>query len=132
MNKIVLMGRLTKDCDVRYTNAGKVVAQFILAVDRPYKDAEGKKEADFITVVLWGNAAEFIANNVSKGKRVLVEGRLQIRSYDDKDGKRVYVAEVVANNVTPIDWNNKDDMNTNKAEPMQSFGQAFGDEEIPF
>ena len=103
MNKIVLMGRLTKDCDVRYTNTGKVVAQFILAVDRPYKDAEGKKEADFITVVLWGNAAEFIANNVSKGKRVLVEGRLQIRSYDDKDGKRVYVAEVVANNVTPID-----------------------------
>ena len=132
MNRIFLLGRLTKDCEVHYTNSGKVVCQFNLAVDRPYKDAEGKKEVDFISVVLWGNAAEFIANNVSKGKRVLVDGRLQIRNYDDKDGKRVYVTEVVANNVTPIDWNNKNDMNTNKAEPMQSFGKDFGDEEIPF
>lgn len=126
------MGRLVRDCDVKYTNSGKVVCQFSMAVDRPYKNADGQKEADFINIVVWGNTAEFVANNVSKGKRILVEGRLQIRSYDDKDGKKVYVSEVVANSIEPIDWNDRDKMNTNKAEPMQNFGQAFGDEEIPF
>lgn len=132
MNKVILMGRLVKDCDVRYTNSGKSVCQFTVAVDRPFKKEDGKKEADFIPVVLWGNAAEFIGNNVSKGKRVCVEGRLQIRNYDDKDGRKVWVSEVIASNVEVIDWNDKDKMNTNESEEgFDKFG-AFVEEDIPF
>ena len=84
MNKVVLMGRLTKDLEVRYTQTGKVVTQFTLAVDRPFKDANGNKETDFIPVVVWGKAAELVGNSCQKGHRLLIDGRLQIRSYDAK------------------------------------------------
>ena len=87
MNKIVLMGRLTKDPEVRYTQSGKVVCQFTIAVDRPF-NKEGQKEADFIPIVLWGKQAEVAGNSLQKGHRVLVEGRLQIRSYDDNTGNK--------------------------------------------
>ena len=99
MNKIVILGRLTKDPEIRYTTSQKVVASFTLAVDRPFKNEAGQKEADFIPVVVWGKTAELVGNSCQKGHRLLVEGRLQIRSYDGKDGNRHWVTEVIANSV---------------------------------
>ena len=96
MNRIILLGRLTKEPEVRYTNTGKVVASFTMAVDRPFTGQDGKREADFMPVVIWGKSAETIGNYVQKGHRVLVEGRLQIRSYDGKDGQKRWVTEVIA------------------------------------
>ena len=99
MNKIIIMGRLTKDVEVRYTPAQKVVASLVLAVDRPFKKDDGTREADFIPVVIWGKAAELVGNSCAKGHRLLVEGRLQIRNFDGKDGTKHWVTEVIANNV---------------------------------
>ena len=96
MNSIVLMGRLVKDPEVRYTQSCKVVCQFTLAVDRPFTNQNGQKEADFIPVVVWGKIAEIAGNSLSKGHRALVEGRLQIRNYTAKDGSKRYVSEVIA------------------------------------
>lgn len=96
MNRIILLGRLTKEPEVRYTNTGKVVASFTMAVDRPFTGQDGKREADFIPVVIWGKSAETIGNYVQKGHRLLVEGRLQIRSYDGKDGQKRWITEVIA------------------------------------
>ena len=103
MNKIVILGRLTKDPEVRYTPSQKVVASLTLAVDRPFTGADGKREADFIPVVIWGKTAELVGNSCAKGHRLLVEGRLQIRSYDGKDGNRHWVTEVIANNVAFVE-----------------------------
>lgn len=103
MNKWTGLGRLTKDPEVRYVNSGKVVCSFTLAVDRPFLNQEGKREADFIPVVVWGKAAELCGNSLAKGHRILVEGRLQIRSYDGKDGNRHWVTEVIANSVEFIE-----------------------------
>ena len=94
MNKIILLGRLTRDPEVRYTPTGKVVCQFTLAVDRPFANQEGQREADFIPVVIWGKQAETCGNSLTKGQRALVEGRLQIRSYDGKDGNKRWITEV--------------------------------------
>ena len=103
MNKIVIMGRLTKDPEVRYTPSQKVVASLVLAVDRPFTGADGKREADFIPVVIWGKTAELVGNSCAKGHRLLVEGRLQIRNFDAKDGTKHWVTEVVANSVEFIE-----------------------------
>ena len=97
-NKVILMGRLTKEPEIRYTQSQKCVAQFTLAVDRPFTGENGKKEADFIPVVVWGKGAELIGNSCQKGHRLLVEGRLQIRNFDAKDGTKHWVTEVIANN----------------------------------
>ena len=97
MNHITLLGRLTKDPEIRYTPSQKVVATFTLAVDRPFSGADGKKEADFIPCVVWGKSAELICNSCQKGHRLLIEGRLQIRNFEAKDGTKRYVAEVIAN-----------------------------------
>ena len=96
MNKIILLGRLTRDPEVRYTPTGKVVCQFTLAVDRPFANQEGQREADFIPVVIWGKQAETCGNSLTKGQRALVEGRLQIRSYDGKDSNKRWITEVIA------------------------------------
>ena len=103
MNTIVVMGRLTKDPEVRYTQAQKVVCSFTLAVDRDFKNAEGKRDADFIPVVVWGKAAELCGNSLAKGHRLLVEGRLQIRNYEGTDGQRHWISEIVASNVQFIE-----------------------------
>lgn len=103
MNKIIIMGRCTKDPEVRYTPSQKVVASLTLAVDRPFLGQDGKREADFIPVVIWGKTAELVGNSCAKGHRLLVEGRLQIRSYDGKDGNRHWVTEVIANSVEFIE-----------------------------
>ena len=139
MNKAIIMGRLTKDPDVKYTQTGKVVTQFTLAVDRPFTNQEGQREADFIPVVIWGKIAELVGNSCIKGHRLLVDGRLQIRSYEAKDGTKRWVAEVIANGVEFIE--RKADSGsaaastseTGAKSEMEAFGQAVPfDEEIPF
>lgn len=103
LNRIVLIGRLTKDVDLRFTASGKPTANFTLAVDRPYRNQQGEKEADFIPVVVWNKLAEHCANYIGKGRLVAVDGRLQIRSYDGNDGQRKYITEVVAETVKFLD-----------------------------
>lgn len=99
LNRIVLIGRLTKDPELRYTQSGKAVCTFTLAVDRPYLANNGNREADFINIVVWNKTAENCAQYLAKGKLAAVDGRLQIRSYDGQDGQRRYVTEVIADNV---------------------------------
>ncbi len=96
MNKVILMGRLTRDPEVRYTTTNNtLVCTFSLAVNRRFKQ-EGQPDADFINIVAWSKTGEFCSKYFKKGQQVAVIGRMQTRSYDDKDGKRVYVTEVVA------------------------------------
>ncbi|SED15795.1 single-stranded DNA-binding protein [Paenibacillus sp. GP183] len=100
LNRVILIGRLTKDPELRYTPAGVAVTQFTLAVDRPFTSSQSKeREADFINIVTWRQLAETCANYLRKGRLTAVEGRLQIRNYDNNEGRKVYVTEVVADNV---------------------------------
>ena len=100
LNRIVIMGRLGRDPEVRYTQAGKPVASFSLAVDRDFKDkTTGEKSTDFIDIVAWRAAAEFVAKYFTKGRMAVVEGRLQIHDWKDKDGNNRHSAEVVADNI---------------------------------
>ncbi|QNQ81149.1 single-stranded DNA-binding protein [Lactobacillus sp. PV034] len=98
INNVVLVGRLTRDPDLRTTGSGISVATFTLAVDRQYTNSQGERGADFINCVIWRKAAENFVNFTSKGSLVGIQGRLQSRSYDNKDGQRVYVTEVVVDN----------------------------------
>lgn len=99
LNRIILIGRLTRDPELRYTPAGVAVTQFTLAVDRPFTSQGGEREADFIPVVTWRQLAETCANYLRKGRLTAVEGRIQVRNYENNEGKRVYVTEVIADNV---------------------------------
>ena len=98
INNITLVGRLTKDADLRYTSDGTATATFSLAVNRPFKSASGECEADFINCVIWRKNAENFANFTRKGSLVGITGRIQTRNYENKEGQRVYVTEVVAEN----------------------------------
>ena len=127
MNNIVLLGRLTKDADIRSTQSGKVVASFTLAVDRPYTQ-NGKREVDFIACQIWGKSAEVLGKSVHKGQRILLEGRLQIRQYTDKNGNKRTAAEVVAERFEFIERKEQ-----TEPQGMENFGQQMPfDEEIPF
>lgn len=99
INRVVLVGRLTRDPDLRYTPNGVAVANFTLAVNRPFTNQQGDRDADFINCVVWRRQAENLANYMKKGNQIGVDGRLQSRSYEDQDGKMVYVTEVVADSV---------------------------------
>lgn len=133
MNKVILMGRLTKDPDVKYTQTGKVVTQFTLAVDRPFKDANGNKETDFIPIVVWGKAAELVGNSCQKGHRLLVDGRLQIRSYEANDGSKRWVSEIIANGVEFVERKSDKGGTSGDKSEFEQFGHAVPfDEEIPF
>lgn len=99
LNKIFIMGRLTRDPELRRTQSGTAVTSFSLAVDRDFKSQSGEKETDFIDVVAWRATAEFVAKYFTKGRMAVVEGRLQIRDWQDKDGNKRRSAEVVADNV---------------------------------
>jgi len=99
MNRVVLVGRLTKDPELRYTPNGVPVATFTLAVNRAFTNQQGEREADFINCVIWRKPAENVANFLKKGSLAGVDGRIQTRSYDGQDGKRVYVTEVLAESV---------------------------------
>ncbi|MZQ82695.1 single-stranded DNA-binding protein [Paenibacillus ferrarius] len=107
LNRVILIGRLTKDPELRYTPAGVAVTQFTLAVDRPFTSGGSKeREADFINIVTWRQLAETCANYLRKGRLTAVEGRIQVRNYDNNEGKRVYVTEVIADNVRFLESNN--------------------------
>lgn len=99
INQLVLVGRLTRDPELRYTQSGIAVARFTLACDRPFTGQDGKKEVDFIDCVVWRKQAENVTQYLKKGSMAGLTGRLQISSYDDKDGNRKYRAEVVADSV---------------------------------
>ncbi len=104
LNQVVLIGRLTHDPELRYTaGSGVPVTTFTLAVDRPFTNQQGEREADFIKIVTWRKQAENCANYLKKGSQCAVSGRLQIRSFDDSQGVRRKVAEVVANDVRFLD-----------------------------
>lgn len=132
MNNVVLIGRLTRDPEIRYTASGKPVCQFTLAVQRNYKNKDGNYDADFINIVMWGSNGERLSNTVNKGQRVLIKGQIQVRSYTNKDGAKRWVTEVIANKFEYIE---------NKAAVEADFEKTFGeensvpinyDEEIPF
>ena len=99
MNKIILLGNLTKDVDVRYTQSGKATARTSIAVNRKVKNSQGKYDSDFFNLVAWEKTAEFFGKYLKKGSRILVEGRLQNNIYTDKDGKKHYSEDVVVENV---------------------------------
>jgi single-strand DNA-binding protein len=105
LNRVILIGRLTKDPELRYTPAGVAVTQFTLAVDRPFTSQGGEREADFIPVVTWRQLAETCANYLRKGRLTAVEGRIQVRNYENNEGRRVYVTEVIADNVRFLESN---------------------------
>ena len=125
MNSIILIGRLTKDPDLRYTQAGKAVCSFTLAVDRPYSG--DKKEADFINIIVWNKVGENCAQYLSKGRKVAVQGRLQIRNYEDDKGYKKYITEVVANSVEFLEFGDKKGSN-------EDFGidVDFDESDVPF
>jgi single-strand DNA-binding protein len=103
MNRIILIGRLTRDPELRYVPSGQPVASFTLAVDRPFVNANGERGTDFIDIVAWRKLAEQATTHLSKGRLVAVEGRLQIRSYETQDGQKRKVAEVVADGIRFLD-----------------------------
>ncbi|WP_223070026.1 single-stranded DNA-binding protein [Paenibacillus caui] len=105
LNRVILIGRLTRDPELRYTPSGVAVTQFTLAVDRPFTSQGGEREADFIPVVTWRQLAETCANYLRKGRLTAVEGRIQVRNYENNEGKRVYVTEVIADNVRFLESN---------------------------
>ena len=138
LNHIVLMGRLTRDPELRRTGSGTAVASFALAVDRDYSPKDGEKETDFIEIVAWRNTAEFVSKYFSKGRMAVVSGRLQIRSWTDKDGNKRKSAEIVADNVYFGDSKN-DGGNTASSgtyappSPSSDFDMLSGDDSaLPF
>ncbi|KLU66729.1 single-stranded DNA-binding protein A [Desulfosporosinus acididurans] len=99
LNRVVLIGRLTKDPELRYTPSGVAVSNFTLAIDRNFKNSQGERETDFIPCVAYRQLGELCANHLAKGKLAAVDGRIQIRSYTAQDGQRRWVTEVIAENV---------------------------------
>lgn len=141
INNVTIVGRLTKDVDLRFTSNGKAVANGTLAVNRPFKNANGETEADFINIVIWGKQAENTANYTSKGSLIGVTGRIQTRNYENNEGKRVYVTEVVAESVQFLDTKKKENPQQNTqqrytADPGDPFqgGQPvdINDSDLPF
>lgn len=145
MNKVILIGRLTKDPDLRYTQSGTAVASFTLAVNRRFANQNGEREADFINCVAWQKAAEFVANYFTKGQQMALEGRLQVRSYDGDDGKRRWVTEVVVEQMEFVGSKNDNKDNSGNgnssggthsgsSSSYEGLGQEvmFDDNELPF
>lgn len=121
INRVILVGRLTKDPEYRQTQSGVSTATFTLAVNRTFKNKNGEREADFINVVVFRNQAQNVSKYLSKGSLVGVDGRMQSRSYENKEGQRVFVTEVVADNVQFLEPKNSNQQN---GQPQQQRGQA--------
>lgn len=130
LNKIIIMGRLTRDPELRRTGSGTAVTSFSLACDRDFKSQSGEKETDFIEVVAWKNTAEFVSKYFSKGRMVVVEGRLQIRDWTDKDGNKRTTAEVVAENVYFAD-SKRSESNENQKENFNALSGRLSDDFVP-
>ncbi|MGD7007600.1 single-stranded DNA-binding protein [Metabacillus sp. 84] len=145
INRVVLVGRLTKDPELKYTPSGQAVATFTLAVNRTFTNQQGEREADFLNIVVWRKQAENAANFLNKGSLAGVEGRLQSRSYEDQSGKRIFVTEVVADSVQflePKKQGNESSSYSQKRnqspagndDPFKNDGQPIdiSDEDLPF
>ena len=135
LNHIVLMGRLTRDPELRHTGNGTAVASFSLAVDRDYKGQSGEKETDFVDIVAWRATADFVSKFFTKGRMTVVEGRLQLRDWTDKDGGKRRSAEVVAEHVYFGDSKQRFESDTASAPPASGdFREIPEDEEgeLPF
>lgn len=124
MNRVVLVGRLTKDPELKKTNNNNSVVNFTIAVNRTFANASGEREADFINCVAWNKTAENMATYLGKGSLVAVDGRIQTRSYDGNDGKRVYVTEVFVDNLQFLESKQASGQNTNF---NQNFQKKSGD-----
>lgn len=145
MNTCVLIGRLTADPELRYTQSGVPVATFTLAVDRP-KSKDREKETDFISIVAWQKTGELCAQYLAKGRQCAIEGRLQIRSYENRDKQKVKVAEIIANNVQFLDKGDTQAPSASRAamdaqKPVDRYqddpfaddgGVDIGDDDLPF
>ena len=130
LNKVILMGRLEKDVDVRQTPSGKTVARFTLAVDRRQgKNTQGQQTADFLNIVAWEKLADFCSNYLRKGTKILLEGQLQSRSYEAQDGSKRYVTEVVARD---IEFAESKGSQSNTQQIGQIQGTEVEDFTIPF
>lgn len=132
-NRTILVGRMVRDPELKYTASGVAVVNFSIAVNRPFKGKDGEKEVDFIDIVAWRQSAEFAANYLSKGRLVLAEGRIQVRSYDDKDGNRRKAVEVVADQLRGMDKpkegaERKDNAAHDNAGVDEAFDDPFQDE----
>lgn len=128
LNRVILIGRLTRDPELRYTPSGVAVTQFTLAVDRPFTNQQGDREADFIQIVTWRKLAETCANYLAKGRLTAVEGRVQTRNYENNEGRRVYVTEIVADNVRFLESSgaSRDREEGFKQGGRNDYGQSFG------
>ncbi|MBO1703375.1 single-stranded DNA-binding protein [Eubacterium callanderi] len=135
MNKVILVGRLARDPELRTTGSGKSVATFSLAVDRRYK-AEGQPTADFFNIVAWGKQAETICQYLGKGRQIALTGRLQSRSYDTQDGSKRYVTEVVLEEFDFIGSKNDSAPQNSQPQEDMDLGEDFhlmaDDDEVPF
>lgn len=133
LNRVILIGRLTRDPEMRYTPSGIANTSFTLAVDRAFTNANGEREADFIPIVTWRQLAENCANYLKKGRLVAVEGRIQTRNYENNEGRKVYVTEVVADNVRFLE-KGRTQQNDSDHAPFQDDGQPIEikDDDLPF
>ena len=130
LNKIIIMGRLTRDPELRRTGSGTAVTSFSLACDRDFKSQSGDKETDFIEVVAWKNTAEFVSKYFTKGRMAVVEGRLQGRDWTDKAGNKRTTAEVVAYNVYFAD-SKRSESNDNQKENFNALSGRLSDDFVP-
>ncbi|WP_042165577.1 single-stranded DNA-binding protein [Paenibacillus gorillae] len=139
LNRTILIGRLTADPNLRYTPAGVATTSFTLAVDRPFTSGDGNREADFIPVVTWRQLAEACANYLAKGRLCAVEGRIQTRNYQNGEGKRVYVTEVIADNVRFLERSRSEggqssESSGNSRDPFTDDGRPIdiSEDDLPF
>lgn len=130
LNKVIVMGRLVRDPELRRTNSGTAVASFTIACDRDFKSDGGEREADFIECVAWRNTAEFVSKYFTKGRMAVVSGRLQTRNWTDKEGNKRKATEIVAESVYFGD--SKREELQSCAAPQESFAELPDDGEIPF
>lgn len=124
LNRTILIGRLTRDPELRYTPSGVAVCQFTIAVDRPFTK-DGEREADFIPVVTWRQLAETCANYLKKGRLTAIEGRIQVRNYENNEGRKIYVTEVIADNVRFLESGKSD--NAKDTGPLRNEVDPFSD-----
>ena len=132
MNKVVLLGRLTRDPELRYTPNSIASVSFTIAVNRNYKNANGEYDADFIPVVAWRGLAETLSKHLKKGARVAISGRIQTRSYDGNDGQKRYVTEVIADDATIIDWGSDTGTPDGETTAAPAGFTPVDDDDVPF
>lgn len=119
MNSVILIGRLTRDPELRFTSAGRAVTTFSIAVDRPFIGKDGQKQTDFFNIVVWGKSAENCANYLVKGRLTAIKGSIQNRSYETQEGQKRYITEIVADSVQFLEWGDKSERSAQGNKPYQ-------------